>query len=93
MEKTAIIMQGPLVREDDFTLETVKIYEKLFPGTVIIVSTWEDSAEEYVKKLSELSNCIVLLNEPPKFSGILNLNMQVVSTLAGIKKAKELEKD
>lgn len=93
MEKTAIIMQGPLVREDDFTLETVKIYEKLFPGTVIIVSTWEDSAEEYVKKLSELSNCIVLLNEPPKFSGILNLNMQVVSTLAGIKKAKELEKE
>ena len=54
--KTAIIMQGPLVRKDDFTVETVKIYGKLYPGAIVIVSTWNSESQELIGRLKELEN-------------------------------------
>lgn len=91
--RTAIIMQGPLIAKDDLTLETVKIYEKLYPGTTVIVSTWEGEDPEIIEQLRKLRSCEVLVNRMPEFSGVLNLNYQVVSTMAGLKRAKELGKE
>ena len=31
MKDTAIIMQGPLIAKDFFTVETVKLYARLYP--------------------------------------------------------------
>lgn len=92
-KRTAIIMQGPLIAKDDLTLETVKIYEKLYPGTTVIVSTWEDEDPKIIEQLRGLHSCEVLVNKKPEFSGVLNLNYQVVSTMAGLKRAKELGKE
>ena len=86
--QSAIIMQGPLVREDNFTLNTVKIYKKLFPGVLVIVSTWENEDQEYIKLLRKETNCKVVCSSLPKHSGILNLNYQIVSTMAGIREAE-----
>lgn len=91
--RTAIIMQGPLIAKDDFTLETVKIYEKLYPGTMVIVSTWEGEDPKIIERLQRLRSCEVLINKKPDFSGVLNLNYQVISTMAGLKRAKELGKE
>lgn len=88
-DKFAIIMQGPLVRKNDFTLETVRLYEKLFPGVLIIVSTWDTEEKEYVMKLREEKNCTVLLNQMPCHGGFLNINYQTRSTVAGIRYAQE----
>ena len=91
--RTAIIMQGPLIAKDDFTLETVKIYEKLYPGTTVIVSTWEGENPKIIEQLQRLHSCEVLVNKRPEFSGVLNLNYQVASTVAGLKRAKKLGKE
>lgn len=88
--KTAIVMQGPLISKDDFTVETVRIYHKIYPGVVVIVSTWEDEDQEILEKLSRLERCYVVLSKKPAHSGVLNLNYQVVTTIAGIRCAKEL---
>ena len=86
---TAIVMQGPLMTRDDFTLETVKIYRKIFPGCLIIVSTWNDSPLEAVKKIEQIKNCKVIVSEYPKHSGHAHLNYQVFSVMAGLRYARD----
>jgi hypothetical protein len=50
----------------------------------VIFSTWVGEEEKYCK------NDNVIFNEIPNYSGPANLNYQKVSTLSGLKKAKEL---
>ena len=44
----AIVMQGPIRKEENFTFNTVCYYKNIYPDAVIIVSTWDD--EEKVRK-------------------------------------------
>jgi len=79
-----IVIQGPLVLEQNFTLETVKLYKKLFANSVIVVSTWDDEKKDYVNKILK-EGAFVLLNKKPENSGALNSNYQIVSTLSGLR--------
>lgn len=81
--EVGIVIQGPLVTEKDFTLETVNLYQKYFPKAIIVVSTWEDADIKVVKSIQNVK-VEVLLNRKPKFPGALNANMQIVSTMNGI---------
>ena len=86
---TAIVLQGPIVTTDNFTLETLRIYQKHFPLCHLIVSTWEDEKTSILKTIESLG-VHVILNKPPSYAGISNINKQIVSSLAGIKLAEEL---
>lgn len=86
--QVAIIMQGPLFLQDHFTLETVRIYRKLFPSAKIIISTWKDQDEAELELLNKESNCEILFSDKPQEAGAINSNMQLVSTLNGIRRAK-----
>lgn len=88
-EKYGIIIQGQLIKKNDFTKETVRVYKKLFPMATIIISTWIGEDESLLNELRE-EGCIVILNTPPKPMGLCHVNYQIVSTLEGLKKAKEL---
>lgn len=83
---TAIVIQGPIVRERDFTLETVKTYINIFPTAHIILSTWSD---EDMKDFKDLG-IEILLNKKPGHPGISNINYQIVSTYNGIMTVKKL---
>ena len=87
--KLGLVMQGPLMKEDNFTLETVKLYKKTFENTEIIVSTWKTENLDYIEKIKE-AGATVILNDPPEFAGISNVNYQIKSSIAGIRKAKEI---
>ena len=39
----AIVMQGVVDRQDEFTFETLRIYQYFFPGAILILSTWSDT--------------------------------------------------
>lgn len=88
-EKIGIVIQGPPLYENSFTIETIKLYKKIFDNVEIIVSTWEDVKEDYLTKVRDMG-CSTICNKKPSVSGVGNMNFQVVSTLAGVKKAKEL---
>ena len=85
----AVVLQGPLWKDHDFTLETVKLYRRHFGSAAIIVSTWDDEESEVVSELVNLG-AEVLLNEKPAYSGTSNINLQIVSSRNGILRAKEL---
>ena len=77
--KFAIIIQGPIGEDAEFTFETVKIYEKIFPDSKIILSTWINEKQNTINKFKR-ENIDVILNEIPKKAGNGNLNLQLKST-------------
>lgn len=88
MGHPAIVMQGPLIRKNNFTYETLFLYRRAYPENIIIVSTWENE-RDYVSEIEKLGVKIIL-NEPPVNPGERNVNYQIVSTKAGIAEAKKL---
>ena len=80
MEKTntVIVVQGKTFCD---TVQNLKDSWYPFP---LIFSTWEGSENCYT------DDDIVLFNAPPNHSGTHNFNMQLVSSLSGFQKAKEL---
>lgn len=88
--KIAIIIQGPFVLENHFTLETIRLYGKLFPSAKVILSTWETEDARELSLIGQEQNCIVLRNTPPDDPGVINVNYQCKSTINGIICAEEL---
>lgn len=87
-EQIAIVMQGPLMVKDDFTLETAKYYKKCYQKAIVIVSTWDDADARTLRLLRE-NGIIVVLSKLPDNCGHLNINYQVTNTLAGVIKAQK----
>lgn len=89
LKDLGIILQGPICYNDDYTYETVKYYRKLYSKATVIVSTWDYEDEKTLKRIEELG-AVVVLSRDPENPGIVNTNRQIVSTVNGILKAKEL---
>lgn len=87
--KVGIVLQGAILKKDNFTLETVKLYRRIMPHAVIVVSTWKNE-DNYVINEFEKSGIEVVRTEEPLDNGIQNINMQVVSAREGIRRAREL---
>lgn len=83
----AIVIQGPICYRGDFTANTIKRYRQLYPRILIIVSTWKGEANtEFIKEVDRYSISLVETVKPEN-GGVGNINLQLVSTMAGIKKA------
>jgi len=90
-EDIAIVLQGPIITEEDFTLETAKIYQNEFPGVSIIISTWNDLSTVLAEKFQK-EGIVLVLSKKPEWNGISNINLQLVSTINGLRKAEHLSK-
>lgn len=82
--KIGIILQGPLWRPDDFTVETVRYYRAVCPDAAIVLSTWEGESPRELEKCRRLGAEIVVSSKPP-VAGRSNVNFQLISTAAGIR--------
>lgn len=83
-----LVIQGPLLTEEHFTLNSVLLYKKNYPDIKIVVSTWKNSDEKEVKLFQEKGIDIILL-ERPLVTGSHNINLQIISTIEGIKYLEE----
>ncbi len=79
----AIVMQGPIINKDNFTIETLKLYRYVYPNITIVLSTWPIANDHIVKQLNDL-DILVIENKPPAFSGAANINFQITSTAGGL---------
>jgi hypothetical protein len=89
MPKSAIVVQGPIATDDDFTIASLDYYRRANPGAVIVLSTWNDTPAELLKRC-EAAGAVVVVSPKPTIAGALNVNYQSISSLAGLRKAKEL---
>jgi len=85
-KKGAIVMQGPIIEKDQFTLETLKIYRKRFPEMILILSTWENYSSDILRNYRDIG-VKVIENKKPAYFGISNINLQIESAKNGIKVA------
>jgi len=83
----AIVMQGPLVQANDFTLESFRIYRRIFPGCQLILSTWVDQDPTHIARIQDVGVDVVL-NELPDNAGFKNINLQIASSSSGTQAAK-----
>ncbi|MSR70971.1 hypothetical protein EXS62_02950 [Candidatus Kaiserbacteria bacterium] len=86
----AVILQGPIAEQNDFTLETLRLYKKIFPDGYLILSTWDDTPEEILKPFRAEAGIELVLNIKPNNRGYGNFNYQLVSTQGGLRRAREL---
>lgn len=86
--KTAIILQGPVRHEDNFTLETVKFYKSTVEDAIVIVSTWDTESSVTIEQLKK-AGAVVVTTKAPNSGGHLNINYQIISSREGIHKACE----
>ncbi|WP_158592244.1 WavE lipopolysaccharide synthesis family protein [Noviherbaspirillum sedimenti] len=86
-EDVGIVVQGPYVSTNNFTLETVKLYKRIFPNAQIVLSTW--ASHEVEQSMQDLQKyCTVIYSTKPETLGSHNLNLQKATTLAGISHMK-----
>lgn len=82
-KNTAIIIQGPIANYENFVVETINIYLKIFPEALIILSTWDDEVDKnFLKQIQNLDNFHLILNKKPVTK--YNVNLQIISTSKAI---------
>ena len=62
------MLQGPIWRVDDFTVESVRRYRTNFPNAPIIVSTWTSEIgrdTELIEDLGDSVTVALLVNQQP----------------------------
>lgn len=83
ISNTGIVIQGPIRKKNDFTLETARLYRRIYPNAPIVVSTWAGSGYRKLHKFSEIGVKLIEL-EDAGFVSPGNLARQRATTLAGI---------
>ncbi len=87
----AIVVQGPVIAERDFTLETLCRYRWIYPSSPIILSTWEEDVTDELRWFASSINVLVLENKMPQDRGMVNIKLQLKNSLAGIEEAESFE--
>ena len=86
--KSGILIQGPIDHNKSFTIETVKLYKKLYPKTPIVLSTWEDEEKSTINLIKDLGVDVVA-SKKPKIEAVnnswKNVDLQIISVKEGIK--------
>jgi len=89
LQSVAIVIQGPILVDRGFTFETIRLYLRIFPFARVILSTWSDQSDEILAPFRDLDIDLVL-SEKPGIFGLQNINLQIVSSAAGILRAEQL---
>lgn len=84
-----IVMQGPVITNNFFTIETLRLYKKQFPDIVIIFVVWSDESENVIDQIKQEGVEIVVCEKPIK-KGPFNINFQIIGSRKGVERAKDL---
>jgi len=85
LAKDAIVVQGPFV--DGMTPQVLRSMRAAHGTNLIVLSTWRDTVAAHLDEVRDLVDEIVL-SEMPATRGIQNRNCQIVSTAAGVARAR-----
>lgn len=93
--KSGILIQGPIDYSNNFTLQTIKLYRKLYPKVPIILSTWEDEKKSMIDLIKSLDVHVVASKKPETESTQnslwKNVDLQIISVKKGIKAFEEYD--
>jgi len=87
---TALVLQGPISTRNNFTFKTIKHYLDTYENLEIILSTWDDEDTSLFGEFFSSGRFHLVKSVYPDFRGISNINLQIVSSRAGLDVAKTL---
>jgi hypothetical protein len=82
----SIVVQGPATVDTETSLASLR---RLYPRETIVLSTWQDTDAGLQARLAGYCDAVVV-SAPPASRGGSNRNYQIVSTNAGLARAREL---
>ena len=88
-DDTAIVIQGPIAYDNNYTVETFKLYRSIYPNAPVIASTWKGEATNSFRHECKKNSIVLLENDPPKNPCYGNVAMQLTSSLQGVRYVKE----
>ncbi len=81
----AILMRGQIIKNDEFTLNTLKIYRANFPKAPIYLSTWDYCVDDDLCLFSKKNNIKLIISEFNKpTSGYGADNLQIIGNVNGL---------
>ncbi len=89
-ENVGIVFQGPVMKSDNFTIETILLLRKWYPDIKIVLSTWKNMLTDKDRELLTRNQCFVIESQqmPEEHKGknekIGHLNNQILSSRLGI---------
>ena len=87
--KISIIIQGPILRKDNFTINTINLYLKHCKSTIIL-STWKDNLSKKEILRLKKKGVKIIINELPNLAGPGNINFQLKTTSEALKLSAKL---
>lgn len=82
-----VVVQGPVLA--GVTAHVVRTMAALHPSDLLLLSTWDDTPSALLDEVRSVADDIVL-SARPGVAGVQNRNCQIVSTKAGVDRAREL---
>lgn len=81
---SSIIIQGPILKKNNFTINTINLYIKNCKSSIIL-STWKNELTD--KEILDLKKrgVKIIINDPPNFTGPKNINFQLKSTFEALR--------
>lgn len=84
--KFGLLLQGPVVQSNDFTNNTIQLYQSIFPEALIVLSTWEDQNVQGINS----DKIVILKNKYPPIQSYKNFNKMVYSINLGLRYFEEI---
>lgn len=88
-DDAAIVIQGQITYENNYTAETFKFYRSIYPNAPIIVSTWKNEATAAFRRECSKHSIVLLENDLPSPQGPGHINCQLKSSFLGVKYVRE----
>ncbi len=87
-ESIGVVIQGPIVKR--LTFKMCSYLTKVYPRVKVVLSTWEnEDVSEFKNLIGE--NFEICQSKKPSNHGPSNINLQILSTMAGIKSLRKFE--
>jgi hypothetical protein len=82
-----IVIQGPIHKRTTFNF--CKFVRVVYPGAIVVLSTWDNEDVSDFKVFVD-ENFQIIQSRKPEFPGPSNINMQIVSSRAGVELLEKL---
>ena len=90
-DNVAILIRGPIIEKEDFTLNTIYLYRKYYPNAPIYISTWDNEKYKLKNLLQDNKTKIISSKFEKPAIGYGSTNLQIkgnIQALDVIKKDK-----
>lgn len=84
----SILMQGPYIEDNNFTIDTLYMYRSFFPTSKIVYSTTSNLNND-VQEMLSAKEITYIFNDNPPYPGTSNINYQILTTSTAMKYLKE----